>query len=221
MNNENLDQRNYISLVDWVSMHDSMEEKREFLLNADIALKYLNSNGIKVESFDFNDIFIVDDNIREIKFNVITDLGNVPDVDVKSNIYNESKLALYLYLYPCDEIDDGFLKNHFKDFSFAFPADDVSYYQGIIERGASVYFSDFDYQKRKMELEKLSDASKKDGNTDLMGDVDPSMLPRPNNDEINKKLYREGAFAMTIALPTIISIIGFLICLFALYMHFN
>ena len=99
--------------------------------------------------------------------------------------------------------------------------EDVPYYQGIVERGASVYFSDFDYQKRKMDLEKLSDASKKDGDTDLMGDVDPSMLPRPNNDEINKKLYREAAYAMTIALPTIISIVGFLICLIALYMHFN
>ena len=43
MNNDNLDQRNYISLADWVSMHDSMEEKREFLLNADLALKFLNS----------------------------------------------------------------------------------------------------------------------------------------------------------------------------------
>ena len=221
MNNDNLDQRNYISLADWVSMHDSMEEKREFLLNADLALKFLNSNGIKVDSFDFNDIFIVDDNIREIKFNVINNIGSVTPADTRSNIYDAAKLALYLYLYPCDVIDDNFLKSHFKDFSFAFPAEDVPYYQGIVERGASVYFSDFDYQKRKMDLEKLSDASKKDGDTDLMGDVDPSMLPRPNNDEINKKLYREAAYAMTIALPTIISIVGFLICLIALYMHFN
>ena len=142
MNNENLDQRNYISLADWVSMHDSMEEKRELLLNADIALKYLNSNGIKVESFDFNDIFIVDDNLREIKFNVISNLGNVTDADIRSNIYNEAKLALYLYLYPCDVIDDNFFKSHFKDFSFAFPEGDIPYYQGVVERGASVYFNE-------------------------------------------------------------------------------
>ena len=156
MNNDNLDQRNYISLADWVSMHDSMEEKREFLLNADLALKFLNSNGIKVDSFDFNDIFIVDDNIREIKFNVINNIGSVTPADTRSNIYDEAKLALYLYLYPCDVIDDNFLKSHFKDFSFAFPTEDVPYYQGIVERGASVYFSDFDYQKRKMDLEKES-----------------------------------------------------------------
>ena len=145
MNNENLDQRNYISLADWVSMHDSMEEKREFLLNADLALQYLKSNGMRVDSFDFNDIFIVDDNIREIKYNVITNVGTLTPADVKANIYEEAKMALYLYLYPCDEIDDGFLKSHFKDFSFAFPTNDVDYYKGIIERGASVFFSDFDY----------------------------------------------------------------------------
>ena len=221
MNNENLDQRNYISLADWVSMHDSMEEKREFLLNADIALKYLNSNGIKVESFDFNDIFIVDDNLREIKYNVISNVGTITPADTRSNVYDAAKLALYLYLYPCDVIDDNFLKSHFKDFSFTFPVEDVPYYQGIVERGASVYFSDFDYQKRKKNLEELSDATKKDGDDDLMGDVDFSMLPKPNNDEINKKLYREAAFAKTIALSTIISVVGFLICLIALFMHFN
>ena len=99
--------------------------------------------------------------------------------------------------------------------------DDVPYYKGIFERGASVYFVDFDFQKRKMDLEKLSDATKKDGDDDLMGDVDFSMLPKPNNDEINKKLYREAAFAKTIALSTIISVVGFLICLIALFMHFN
>ena len=72
MNNDNLDQKNYISLADWAPMHDSMEEKREFLINADIALKYLNSNGMRVDSFDFNDIFIVDGNLREIKYNTTT-----------------------------------------------------------------------------------------------------------------------------------------------------
>ena len=72
-----------------------------------------------------------------------------------------------------------------------------------------------------MELEKLSDATKKDGDSDLMGDIDFSMLSKPNNDEINKKLYREAAFAKTIALSTIISVVGFLICLIALFMHFN
>lgn len=221
MNNDNLDQKNYISLADWAPMHDSMEEKREFLLNADIALKYLNSNGMRVDSFDFNDIFIVDGNLREIKYNVISNVGTVTPADVKSNIYEESKMALYLYLYPCEYIDDNFLKKHFTEFSFAFPSDDVPYYKGIFERGASVPFSDFDFQKRKMELEKLSDATKKDGDSDLMGDIDFSMLSKPNNDEINKKLYREAAFAKTIALSTIISVVGFLICLIALFMHFN
>ena len=221
MNNDDFNQKNYISLADWAPMHDSMEEKREFLINADIALKYLNSNGMRVDSFDFNDIFIVDGNVREIKFNVISNVGSVTDVEVKSNIFKESKMALCLYLYPCDEINDEFLKKHFADYSFAFPTDDVPYYKGIFERGASVYFVDFDFQKRKMDLEKLSDATKKDGDDDLMGDVDFSMLPKPNNDEINKKLYREAAFAKTIALSTIISVVGFLICLIALFMHFN
>lgn len=220
MNNDNFDQRNFISLADWAPMHDSMDEKREFLLNADIALKYLNSNGMKVDSFDFNDVFIVDDNLREIKFNVISNVGTVTDADVKSNIYDAAKMALYLYLYPCENIDDGFFKSHFADFSFAFPPDDVPYYKGIVERGASVYFNEFDFQKRKMDLEKLGDSVKgEDG--DLMGDVNLSMLSKPNNDEYNKRIYREGAYAKAIALPTIISVIGFLICLIALYMHFN
>ncbi len=220
MNNDNFDQRTIISLADWAPMHDSMDERREFLINADIALKYLNSNGMKVDSFDFNDIFIVDNNLREIKYNVISNVGSVTEADIKSNIYNEAKMALRLYLYPCDEIDDAFLKSHFTDFSFAFPTDDVPYYKGVFERGASVYFNEFDFQKRKMDLEKLG-ASVKSEDSDLMGDVDVSMLSKPNNDEYNKRIYREGAFARAIALPTLISIIGFLICLIALYMHFN
>ena len=210
-----------MTLIEWLKSIRSEEEKRELLLNLDIALKYLNDRGMMVTSFNPNDIEIIDNNIKEIMFTKVDRMNRSVDDVVRRNIYDEAKLALSVYLNYFDGFNDDFLKNNYDEFVFAIPPDDVNYYKGIIVRGSSVYFSEFDLEKRKRDLSKLEEEVK--DNTDY--DESNGMLDMMtiNNDSINNKLYskifREGAYANTNIVPIVIVVLGFIICLTSLVLY--
>lgn len=204
-----------ITITEWLKDKRSEEEKRDLLLNLDLALKYLNDRGMMVTSFNPNDIEIIDNNIKEIMFKKIDRMGSSPDFVVKNNIYDEAKLALSIYLNYFDGFNDNFLKNNYDEFVFAIPQDDVNYYKGIIVRGSSVYFSEFDFEKRKRDFSKLEDEVGSDSNNQLSSDM-VELMPI-NNDSINNKLYskifRESAYANASILPSVIIMLGFIICI--------
>lgn len=210
-----------MTLIEWLKSIRSEEEKRELLLNLDIALKYLNDRGIMVTSFNPNDIEIIDNNIKEIMFNKIDHMKGSNDYVVRNNIYEEAKLALGVYLNYFDGFNDEFLKNNYDEFVFALPPDDVNYYKGIIVRGSSVYLSEFDLEKRKRDLSKLEEEVK--GDSDSNDSLEMTELMSINNDSINNKLYskifREGAYANTSIVPKVVVLLGFIICLVALILY--
>ena len=210
-----------MTLIEWLKSIRSEEEKRELLLNLDIALKYLNDRGIMVTSFNPNDIEIIDNNIKEIMFNKIDHMKGSNDYIVRNNIYEEAKLALGVYLNYFDGFNDEFLKNNYDEFVFALPPDDVNYYKGIIVRGSSVYLSEFDLEKRKRDLSKLEEEVK--GDSDSNDSSEMMELMAINNDSINNKLYskifREGAYANTSIVPTVVVLLGFIICLVSLILY--
>ncbi len=211
-----------MTIIEWLKTTRTEEEKRDLLLNLDIALKYLNDRGIMVTSFDPNDIEIIDNNIKEIMFNKIDHMSGPSDYIIKSNIYDEAKLALGVYLNYFDGFNDNFLKNNYDEFIFALPPDDVNYYKGIIVRGSSVYLSEFDLEKRKRDLSKLEEEVKGSSDDNISDEM--YGLMEINNDKINNKLYsrifREGAYANTSIVPKVIILLGFIICFVSLVLYF-
>lgn len=211
-----------MTIIEWLKTTRTEEEKRDLLLNLDIALKYLNDRGIMVTSFDPNDIEIIDNNIKEIMFNKIDHMSGPSDYIIKSNIYDEAKLALGVYLNYFDGFNDNFLKNNYDEFIFALPPDDVNYYKGIIVRGSSVYLSEFDLEKRKRDLSKLEEEVKGSSDDNISDEM--YGLMEINNDKINNKLYsrifREGAYANTSIVPKVIILLGFIICFISLVLYF-
>ena len=209
---------NGITLYEWLKTKRSEEEKRDLLLNMDIALKYLNDRDMMVTSFNPNDIEIMNNDVKEIMFNSVDHMNNIADSIVRRNIYEEAKLALSIYLNYFEGLNDDFLKSNYDEFVFAIPADDVNYYKGIIVNGSSVYFSEFDFEKRKRDIMKLNGEVKDDEmSNDLNG-----LMPL-NNDSINNKLYskvfREGAYANTSILPKVMILFGFIICFISIVLY--
>ena len=211
-----------MNLMEWMKKMPSEEERRELLLNLDIALKYLNDRGMMVTSFNPNDIEIVDNNIKQIMFNKVDRMNDSADLIITNNIYEEAKLAMSIYLNYFDGFNDNFLRNNFDEFIFALPPDDVNYYKGIIVRGSSVYFSEFDLEKRKRDLSKLEEEIKQNDDSQYSSDMMNMMTL--NNDSINNKLYskifREGAYANTFVLPIGILLLGLIICITSIILYF-
>ena len=213
-----------MNILEWMKKIPSDEEKRELLLNLDIALKYLNDRGMMVTSFNPKDIEIVDNDIKQIMFNKVDRMNDSVDFVIKNNIYEEAKLALSVYLNYFDGFNDNFLKNNYDEFVFALPPDDTNYYKGIIVRGSSVYLSEFDLEKRKRDLSKLEEEVKGDSksNDDIPNDMFGTMTL--NNDSINNRLYskifKEGAYANTSIVPIGILLLGLIICIVSIVLYF-
>ena len=213
---------NTITLKEWLNTHKDIEDKRELYLYGDMALNYLHNKGVEVSSFDPEDIDIIDGDVRKVKFNYLTDNKNYDDL--KTNLYEYSKLGIRMYLDYYDYLDDSFLKTNYNEFSFGLPKDDVNYFKGIIQRGSFVYFNEFDFELRKKKLKELGE--------EVTDSIDMSSFTQPNNDIINREIYgdnprvvsgygrtktksREAAFAEFMVYPVILSFIVGVILLIA------
>lgn len=171
---------NTITLRQWLDTKPDMETEREMYLYGDMALNYLNDNGISVESFDPEDILLVDGDIKKVKFEQLS--LNSDYNKLKDNLFNYAKFGIRMYLDYFDYLDDGFLRSKFDEFVFGLPQDDVNYFKGVIQRGSFVYFNEFDFELSKKKLKELSAEE----------EIDLSSLSKPNNNANNILVYGEN-----------------------------
>ncbi len=215
-------EENTITLRQWLDTNPDMDQKRDLYLYGDMALNYLNDRGVVVSSFDPEDISIVDNDIRKIRFNALE--ASEDYSKLKDNLYNYCKFGVRLYLDYYDYLDDSFLKSHFNEFEFGLPKDDVNYFKGVVQRGSFVYFNEFDFELRKKKLKELG--------SDVEG-FDINSLSKPNNDYNNRLIYgdnpkdmvntysksriksRDAAFVEFMYYPVMISLIFGVILLIA------
>ena len=84
---------------------------------------------------------------------------------------------------------------NFDEFSKFVPEGQGPYYRGVIQRNAPVYLNEFLEEKAKRELEKFT--------------------------KENTKSFDNAAYVRNVAQPMILIVIGFVIILMALILHFN
>lgn len=219
----------------WFGSEHSENEKREVFLYIDFAMKYVHNRGYCVKTFDPKEIEILNNSINQIKFNTLLKMPD--DNSYKKRLTNEdvfNSALLQIGLYSLSEknfynINANFVKENFEKFTPFLPETDVPYYRGIIERGASVYFTDFELERIKREnanLEKeLNEiASKDDKMVKFSADYANRSLMYSNDDinnviykQLNKNIIKNGAFLNIFVYPMIfiILIVVFIILVFA------
>ena len=215
-----------ISLKSWIDSFRDEEEMKEIFLNMDRALKYIHEHGYCIQTFDPNCIEILNDSLNQIRF---CELMKMPDDSmqqkkiIKEDIYNSSFIQIGLYTNCLSYLKKEFLKSNFDGFVTFLPENDVPYYRGVIERGASVYLCEFVAERTKRDLANLE--------KELTGEnVKPlnsvsAYNPSGVNDQINDSIYRhinskrsDAAFVTTLMFPTLVLSLGLIIALIILFL---
>jgi len=216
------------SLFEWVQLHHSEQDLREVFLNMDIALKYIHDHGYCIELFYPTKIEVLNNNPEYIQFDNLMELSSDPvtrKTMIKDDIFRSSLIQIALYTNTIRSLTPSFLKENFDDVARFLPEGDVPYYRGVVQRGASVYFSEYALEKMNRDLEQLERELQENGGDKTphrTGEVEPL-----SNDSINDRIYRQingmkdSAFISYLLVPTAIifslmlmAIVGWILSLF-------
>lgn len=214
-----------ISLNSWVSSFRDDEEMREIFLNMDRAMKYLHERGYCVRTFDPNHINILNNSVNQIKLETLKmplDQGEQRKI-IKEDIYNSSFIQIGLYSNCLSYLNKDFLKSNFDEFSRFVPEGDIPYYRGVIDRGASVYFSEYAMEKVNRDIAAMEESV--NGSAGVQKSITPQKRKYDDtgiNDRINDSIYgdiskgrREAAFVSFMLFPTAILVLGMIFTVIA------
>lgn len=218
---------NAVTLDEWLQFNTSVEKKRNLFIGMSSTLKYIHSNGYYVSSFSPSSIYIIDDSYSKIRFNFLEqmpdDFANRTSI-VKQNIFDSAFFQIGIYTDCLNYLKKDFLINNFNDFIPFIPASDISYYRGVVQRGASVYFSDFCNELRNRELSSLGEQIGDGGNTlsgkSLVKSNGKSILSDPQLNSIyHFNQTKDAAFISFLLIPLFVSLFGIVFTLLALILR--
>lgn len=220
---------NVTTLQEWFKDSHSEEEKRELFLYLDFAMKYVHDRGYCVLTFNPSEIEILNNSIKQVKFNTLL---KMPEDDLAyqnrlkdEDIFNSAAVQVLLYSkFPLNTKTD-FLKEHFDDFVTFLPESDSRYYRGVIQDGASVYFTEFELERVRREEEQLEKelSDLPNQNIDNEKKKKQALVKMFTNDKINNTIYKkinvvqESAFINVLLYPTV-GIVLFLVYTFVCFL---
>ena len=212
-----------MTLEQFIKKYDSSREKdipemKKMFLSLDKKMKLYHNNNYVITSFRVQDIYIYEtmDSNGELKFD--TDFKKYissDDSDVytpKDNIFYVACLAVGIYnncLSYINPDNPTFLRNNFSLFAENMPMEVVPYYRGVIERGASVYLSEFVEAREKQEIERMkAEAKEEEEKLAKKSEIRKDPLTSIDNDTWGT---RDAAFSSIALFPILIAILGIII----------
>lgn len=216
------ERKNYssVTLSDWLQEGHTEDEVRETFLYLDSAMKYIHDRGYCVKSFHPDKINILNGSNHQIMFDTILQMPNRTKDDIieqdklkREDVLFSSILQIGLYSSCLPYLTPDVAKEHFDELATALPESDAPYYRGIIERGAFVYFTDFEKERLRREREKMEEEMKNElGSSKVIPfKSNPAELNTMfSNEKINSKIYRqinrEAAFLRFALYPLLMTV---------------
>ncbi len=205
------DEYGSIALDEWVSSHPTDDEMRSVFLNMDRALKYIHEHGYCIEIFHPSCIDVLNNSDTYIQFKKLIELSKdsiTRKKMIQEDIFHSSliQIAFYLKMGDLNQLNPDFLKDNFDEVSQFLPSEDVPYYRGVIQRGASVYFCEYALEKRNRDLAELEKQLGEDSsNEKIYLKENISMTNDSVNDIIYKQIngLKDRAFIHTLLIPAI------------------
>ncbi|MBQ8132523.1 MAG: hypothetical protein IJ193_08540, partial [Bacilli bacterium] len=210
-----------VSLSEWYQEGHTDEEVREVFLYLDSAMKYIHDRGYCVKSFHPDKINILNGSTHQIMFDTILQMPNrtrddqiTQDKYKREDVFNSSVLQIGLYSSCLPYLNENVVKEHFDELASSLPETDAPYYRGVIERGAFVYFTDYEKERLKRERDKMEQEMEKEfGSKESLpiSNSNPKELDSMfSNEKINSKIYRqinrEAAFLRFAIYPLLVTI---------------
>ena len=217
-----MEKSNVVSLDEWLNFNAREDERREIFVNMDKALKYIHEHGFCISVFYPSEIEVLNEKIDHIKFSQLMPLpfnDKERKIMINEDIFRSTLIQIGIYSNTLKYLTPDFLKDNFDSFVQFLPASDVPYYRGIVQRGATVYFSDYVNEKTNRDLADLESQLGEDSGRDSSNGKALTKssgfrvgIEPINNNSINDKIYRQinglndSAFISSLIVPTIILI---------------
>ena len=205
-----------VTLSEWVSTHHSEDEMRSIFLNMDRALKYIHEHGYCIDVFYPTEINVLNNDDNYVQFKKLVELSKKYDIAkemIKEDIFRSSLIQIGMYSNSLNHINPDFVRENFDSFAQFIPQDDVPYYRGVVQRGASVYYCEYSVERRKKDLEdlerQLGDVSDADKKAIETAPSDALMTNKKVNDMIYRQIngMSEAAFTNIALIPIVILMI--------------
>lgn len=217
-----------IPLDEWIDSHRNEDDLRFVFLNLDLALKYIHDHGYCVDVFYPSMIEVLDNKPDHIRFKKLIELSKDSSIRmemIKEDIFRSSLVQIGIYSNSLKYLKPEFLKENFDSFVQFIPSGDVPYYRGVIQRGSSVYYSEYISEKNKRDLIQLEEQINEGGESNSKQMIKSNghfAGTKPiSNDAINDTIYRQinglndSAFIYALILPSISILLFFIIGLVA------
>lgn len=211
---------NVTTLETWFKDSHTEKEKRELFLYLDFAMRYVHERGYCVYSFNPSQIEILNNSVKQVKFNTLL---KMPADDIKyqtklkdEDIFNSAVLQVLLYSKFPLVTNPDFLKEHFDEFTTFLPESDFRYYRGVIQDNASIYFTEFEFERVKREEEQIEKELDVNNSKSSSGNVEKKQKELKmmfSNDKINNSIYKsingnkEAAFINVLVYPVVILVL--------------
>ena len=220
-----------ITLNEWLMKYHLPDELQDLFVNMDLAMKYIHDQGYYITSFALDSIELLNNSIKQVKFDEVEEMPlnfSQQKELVHNNVFLSTVLQIGVYAkclqYFTDETMQ-FLKENFDQFAIFLPEEDVPYYKGIVERGATVYYSEYVGQRKIRDLKNLETQFENDGGGK---DTGKSLVKKtgnytaedlvPQNTHENEMIYanlakKDAAFARALIYPVLILLFGLILLL--------
>lgn len=205
-----------VTLSEWINAHHSEDEMRSIFLNMDRALKYIHEHGYCIDVFYPTEINVLNNDDNYVQFKKLVELSKEYDIAremIKEDIFRSSLIQIGMYSNSLNHINPDFVRENFDSFAQFIPQDDVPYYRGVVQRGASVYYCEYSVERRKKDLEdlerQLGDVSDADKKAIETAPSDALMTNKKVNDMIYRQIngMSEAAFTNIALIPIVILMI--------------
>ena len=206
------------TLFEYISEHHNDDDMRDVFLNMDIAMKYIHEHNYCIEVFYPNRIEVLQEMPDHIQFDNLMELSK--DLlkrknMIKEDIFNSAFLQIAFYTNTINSLTPEFLKENFDEIARFLPEGDIPYYRGVVQRGASVYFSEYALEKMNRDLQVLEKELGENNPEETTAEM--AKIDELDNDSINDKIYhqisglRDVAFINQLLIPAVILLSMFLI----------
>ena len=220
---------NTVTLSEWVNGHHSEDEMRSIFLNMDRALKYIHDHGYCIDVFYPTEINVLNNDDNYVQFRRLVELSKQYDIAkemMREDIFRSALIQIGMYSNSFKYLTPEFLRENFDSFAEFIPNDDVPYYRGVVQRGASVYLCEYTQEKSKRDLEDLEKQLGDIDNNNKIGSVTNTNEDITNR-KVNDLIYRQisginenAAFLNILIIPVIGLIIIVLVMIVTLIINY-
>lgn len=214
-----------LNLKEWLETNHEVESRQKLFYNMSRTMNYIHDRDYYIKSFNLKEIEILNpEKLSPIRYDTVVRMPKeYKDQIIREDIYNLAFIQISAFAnIKIENLKPIYLKENFSEFQKYLPQMDVPYLQGIIERGAGIYYYEYIDKRNKQELERLqretdseiNDSSRTISNSLGIQKTKTTAVGKSMVDSDTKKLYgdlvdtKQAAFVSFLIFPVSLILLG-------------